>query len=392
MQKTSMHVLVIPTWYPNGKDKLIGIYHKQFAEALATSGCKVGMLYIDRQGVKQWPRYPFMKKRYRISENGYVTYARRMPDLTKISYSLQMKSYRRVLDRLLREYIKDNGRPDVLHAQVAVPAGYAAVSLGKKYGIPVVITEHASYFERFFTGREGQYCRYALENADAVTCVGDFMLEGYKRHGIKATVLPNIVDCSIFRQPKTKADDGRLHLITVSALRPGKRIDDAIMALKRLKEEDRLPDFLYTVVGDGAKEAELKALAEREKMTDNVVFVGRKTREEIAALLAGADVLLMVSDIETFGIPAVEALAAGVPVVSTKCKGPEAFLTPDVSELCPCGSVSALADAIDRMVKRLATISEETVRATADRYDAPAVAQSAKELYADCLSRKKSNA
>ena len=60
------------------------------------------------------------------------------------------------------EYVKENGKPDILHAQVTLPAGYATCVIGKKYNIPVVITEHASYFKRFFEGRSNTLYRMFL--------------------------------------------------------------------------------------------------------------------------------------------------------------------------------------------------------------------------------------
>lgn len=76
MQKNSpLHVLVIPTWYPNGEDKLIGVYHKLFCTALAEYGVKTNMLYADRQGLSSLPKYPTMQKLYEESNIGYVTTA-----------------------------------------------------------------------------------------------------------------------------------------------------------------------------------------------------------------------------------------------------------------------------------------------------------------------------
>ena len=157
MENTNMHVLVVATWYPGGWDKLLGIYHKQFCKALAENGVKVNMLYVDRQAISSLPRYPFMQKYCALPEDGgYTTYCQKMLNASRISFDLQMRLYTKKLDALYRKYEAIHGKPDVLHAQVTVPAGYAACMVGKKYGIPVVITEHASYFERFFRGKEGK--------------------------------------------------------------------------------------------------------------------------------------------------------------------------------------------------------------------------------------------
>ena len=153
MQKNSpLHVLVIPTWYPNGEDKLIGVYHKLFCTALAEYGVKANMLYVDRQGLSSLPKYPTMQKLYEESNIGYMTYCRRMLDISKFSADAQLSAYYRTVEKLYKAYVKKHGKPDILHAHVTVPAGYAAAKLGEKYHIPVVITEHSSYFERFFEG------------------------------------------------------------------------------------------------------------------------------------------------------------------------------------------------------------------------------------------------
>ena len=101
-----MNILEIPSWYPNGTDKLMGIYHKEFCEAL--SKCKdidVNMLYIDRQRLNAPLKYITMKKEEVIQENGYQVYIQKMLDVHKISFDLQMKSYVRALDKAFQNYL-----------------------------------------------------------------------------------------------------------------------------------------------------------------------------------------------------------------------------------------------------------------------------------------------
>lgn len=379
--RSDLHILVIATWYPHGKDKLIGIYHKHFCQALAKTGVKVNMLHVDRQAISLAFKYPFMKKTYEEACEGYTTYFQRMLNLSRISFDLQVKRYTKRLEKLYYRYEKIHGKPDVLHAQVTVPAGYAACVLAKKLGIPVVITEHATYFQRFMSGKEGKYAKYALENAAALTCVGRFMQKIYKEdYGLTAQLLPNIVNSASYRLPR-EPRDSVLRLASVCALRDSKRIDFAIRALRILRDKNALPEFQYTVVGDGYCAEQFEAASKEMQMDDCVRFVGRKNTDEIAQILAGTDILLVASDVETFCIPAVEGLAAGVPVVSTKCGGPEDFLTPECSELCEVDDPTSMADAILRMYNRLDSMDVDTIRQVALQFDGEAVANKAIAIY-----------
>lgn len=385
---SSLHVLVLCTWYPSPKDRLIGIYHKIFCKALADHGVKANMLFVERLPFSNCLRYPFMKKYSEEHNEGYVTYFRKMVHLGRLSYDLHMRSYVKNVERLYRHYEKLHGKPDVIHAQVTTPAGYAACILGKKLGIPVVITEHATYFETFFSGKDAPYAQYALKNADRLTCVGKFMVDIFARNGGDGMqVLPNIVDCSTFSGPKVKKTDDVLRLTTVCALRPQKEIQVAAAALKLLLEKDDFPAFRYTVVGDGHYGDFYKNAVKELGMEDYVDFVGRKDSTEIAQILSQTDILLMPSSMETFGIPAIEALAAGVPVVSTRCCGPEGFLTPECSEMSDVNDPQGFADAIERMVRRLPTMNEQAVRAVAAQFDSEAVAKQAVAIYREIMKK-----
>lgn len=385
-----LHVLVVTTWYPNGKDKLIGNYHKLFCTAVSKVGVKVNMIYVDRQGLSDLPRYPMMKKTYVDNNDGYKTYGRLELDIGRFSMDMQMNSYVKKAEKLYKAYVRENGKPDVLHAQVTVPAGYAACKIGEKYGIPVLLTEHATYFERFFGGNEEKYARYVMKHAK-VTVVGNYMVD-YLRdvQGVESSVLPNIVDTAVFRVPRKPHDSSVYNIATVAGLRPGKATDDAIRAVKLLCDKNPDKKFKYTIVGEGQEEANFKALSKELDMDGIIEFVGKKEAFEIAEILSTTDTLLMPSEIETFGIPAVEALSAGVPVVCTRCKGPEGFLYPDCSEFCDVHDIEGMADAIMRMYEREKNgeIDHEDIRKYAEPFSAEAVANSAVACYEELLGRK----
>ena len=380
------HILVIPTWYPKGRDALMGIYHKTFSKVLAQTGkVKVNMLYVDRVGVKQLPQFPFMKKQYTEPCEGYTMYARRMMSRAKISFDWQTKAYARVMEKAFLDYVKKEGKPDILHAHVAVPAGYGAALIGKKYGIPVLLTEHA--YSPWAKRDPQKFARYVAQNAK-ITTVSTFLQEMLReKYGTDSDLLPNVVDTTVFEVPRAPINDGVYRLVTVSALRPGKCVDDTIKALKLLRDREQIGKFEFTVVGNGQSEDLFKQAAIDLGMTDCVKFVGRKEPAEAAQYLSHADTLVLASNFETFGIPALEALAAGVPVVCTRCSGPETFLDESCAELCEYENPEDLARAIKAMYERRGTFDESALRNVARTYGSEAIANRALAIYAELLQK-----
>ena len=381
-----MHVLVIPTWYPNGADKLIGIYHKEYCEALANNNVKVNMLYIDRQKISHPIKYLMMNKKEFIKEKNYNIYIRKNFDIRRISYSISMNNYYKSLEKEFKLYIKENGLPDILHAQVTIPAGYAVCKLGKKYNIPVVVTEHATYFERFFNEENIKYSEYVLNNSYYSTVskyMADIILKKYKQ----CDVLPNLIDVENFMLPRKKIDG--LKLITVVALRRVKRVDDTIKALKIIIEEKGIKNASLTVVGDGQDASYFKEKCHELNMDKYVTFVGKKTKKEVAELLNKHNIYVMSSEIETFGIPAIEAFASGMPVVATKCLGPEEFVDNKSGKLIEVGNINEMVDAILDVYNNIDKYDINYIRSIANRYSGKSVTDKAIKIYKELLKDKK---
>lgn len=380
-----MNILVIPSWYPNGTDKLMGIYHKEFCEALVKrDNMNVNMLYLDRQRLSSPLKYLFMPKKEIIQEEGYKTYMRKMLDLHKISFDIEMKKYARVLEKAFKDYIKENPKPDIIHAQVTNPAGYAACKLGKKYNIPVVVTEHATYYERFFKGEDYKYGKYVLDNS-YFTTVSAYMKKEILKMSNQCDVLANLVDTENFKKERKKVKG--LRLVTVVGLRKVKRVDDIMAALKILIDEHKIKDAKLTVVGDGFDEEYYKNRCQELGMEKYVDFVGRKNKEEIANILLKNNIYVMASEIESFGIPAIEAFASGLPVVATKCLGPEEYVDDKCGKLISIGDPKEMAEAILEVYQNLDKYNIKYLRSVADRYGAKSVTDKAIKIYKELLKK-----
>lgn len=377
-----MNVLVIPSWYPSGADKLMGVYHKEFCIALLKQkDINVNMLFIDRQMLSKPFKYLFMKKEEVILEQGYNVYVTKMLDLNKINFDLQMKSYVRKMEKAFKKYLKNNDKPDVIHAEVTIPAGYAATVIGKKYNIPVLVTEHASYFKNFFQGKMRKYGEYVLHNARFST-VSNYMAKEILKVKDICDVLPNTVEIEKFNKDK-KTVKG-LRLVVVSAFRKGKRIDDAIAAVKVIVEEMKFKDVKLTIVGEGLDnyyQERCLALG----MDEYVQFVGRKNKEEVAEILKNNNILVITSAMETFAIPGIEALAAGIPVVATKCLGPEEYIDDKCGKLIDVGDIKGMASAIMEVYQNLDKYDLKYLRKVAQNYSDNSVAKRAIKMYKELI-------
>ncbi len=374
-----LHVLVVPSWYPNGVDKLMGKYHIDFAQSLAQDNrFKVNLLYIDRQGLSMIKSYLFSKKDYVEEFELFKTYGKKMLDLSRFGFDIQMKAYKKALFKAYKNYEKLNGKPDVLHAHVSIPSGYACCELSKKIGVPVIMTEHFSEFSKFFKDPYKKYNDVVMKHAK-ITCVSDFMTEEYRKNGIKAEVLPNVVNCKTFDKKRVNSNVPRFNIVSVCAMRPGKKLENIIEAIKILKKE--IPFIHYSAIGDGELEDFYKQYAKNSGVNNSIKFLGRKNHNEIAEIFTEMDCMVISSEFETFGIPAVEALAAGLPVVSTKIHGPMMFLNNKCSVLCEVNNVNDLARAIKEMYDRLNEFDNDKLKEVAKRYDSKRVTELSYDYY-----------
>lgn len=377
-----MKVLVIPSWLPFGEDKLMGIYHKDFTEALNEhKNIKANILFLYRQRLKNPLKYLFNEKEEIIKEKNYNIYINKVLNLKSINYKLNLYYYTKKLEKSYLKYEEIFGKPDIIHAHVTLPAGYASAKLGKKYDIPVLITEHFSKFNSFFEGKNNKYAMYALKNSTYST-VSNYMTE---KVGTDCKVIPNLVDTSEFFSSKNK--NNTLKLVSVSALRPGKYIDVTLKAIKILIDKYNIKDISFDIVGDGELMEEYKKLTTELNLNNYVTFLGRKNiKKDIAKILSNKSILIISSDKETFSIPGIEALASGIPIVSTRCKGPEEYIDDKCGVLCNVNDPEDMAKAIIKCSKTEYNINY--LKSIAKKYDKKVVIENVYKIYKDMLKGK----
>lgn len=243
---------------------------------------------------------------------------------------------------------------DIIHAHYAIPhavsAYLACQILGEESKLKTVTTLHGT--DITLIGLDPGFLpliRFSIEKSDAVTAVSRFLAEKTKTgFNVKRdiNVINNFVDTELYsRQPCTPfkrqiAPNNEKILMHISNFRPVKRVADTIHIFAKVLE--KIPSKLV-LVGDGPDRVECERLSREIGIADHVRFLGKQTA--LPELLSSADLFLLPSQSESFGLSALEAMSCGVPVVATSMGG-----IPEVIVHGENGYIAELGD-IERMAK-----------------------------------------
>jgi N-acetyl-alpha-D-glucosaminyl L-malate synthase BshA len=242
---------------------------------------------------------------------------------------------------------------DILHVHYAIPhsiSAYLAKMMLTDRVVPFVTTLHGT--DITLVGNDRSYLpitRFGIEKSDAVTAVSEYLKQRTVQEfqiNRPIEVVPNFVDCDVYGpaqdrslRKKYAADDEGI-LIHISNFRPVKRVDDVvgIFAAVRKKRKARL-----LMVGDGPERPKAEWLARTHGVAEDVLFVGKQN--DMSQLLAISDILLLPSELESFGLVALEAMACEVPVVASRVGGiPEVVRDGVDGYLHEVGNIQSMAE------------------------------------------------
>jgi N-acetyl-alpha-D-glucosaminyl L-malate synthase BshA len=242
-------------------------------------------------------------------------------------------------------------RLDLFHVHYAIPhaiTGFLAQQMLGRDAPRLITTLHGT--DVTLVGQDRSFfeiTRFGIERSQGVTAVSEFL----KRMTVEEfevskpiEAIPNFVDLSLYA-PRAHRDRSAVAgpddhvLLHVSNFRPVKRVLDVVRIFARVNRE--VPSVLL-MAGEGPERASAQALARRLGVVDRVRFMGRQ--DHIDDILALADVFLLPSELESFGLSALEAMASGVPVVGSDAGGlPEVVKHAETGFLLPVGDVEGMA-------------------------------------------------
>ena len=249
---------------------------------------------------------------------------------------------------------------DLLHVHYAIPHSISAIlareSLKPKRRLPVITTLHGT--DITLVGADRSYLpitRYGIVQSDGVTAISHYLKDATREifHFDEITVIPNFVCQSDYaRHPvddlrRSLAPEGEPLLVHVSNFRPVKRPVDCVEILARVL--DKKVGTRLVMVGDGSERPNCEHRARKLGISDRCVFVGKQPK--IVDYLSAADVLLLPSEQESFGLAALEAMACEVPVVASRVGGiPEVVTDGETGFLSEVGDVDKMAKDASRLL------------------------------------------
>lgn len=369
-----MEILVVTNGIPTPKYPLLGIFEFDQAKALAAMGHNVFLAGIDLRSFRR-------KRKWGIflgEKEGVKWFVIAIP-IGAVPLQMKCLIGKKVLNVLYKKIFANKDKPDIIHAHFT-DMGFIASDLAKKQNIPLVITEHSSLINRdkiepsLF---KIAYCGY--NSATQIVSVSNALKEKiYLNFGIESKVIPNIVALEEFFYAPQKHEGFRF--VITANLVPIKCHRLLIQAFTSVYATHQ--DVFLDIVGDGRLRNELEELVDAMNLKNRVCFHGLLPRKRIAELYRSCDCFVLPSSSETFGVAYIEAMVSGLPVIATKCGGPEDFISEETGILVSTGNLEELEKSMVYIYDHYEKYDRKAISCyAANRFSANKIAEEITSVY-----------
>lgn len=346
-----MHILEIPSFFtPYG-----GEFCLEQAKALKALGHEVRILSCVQLGATiglkdylclPYRRYEHLRDEVTICQS----YQRGLPKMVRHN----VKRWVGIVYSMFCDYVKKYGKPDILHAHCAKWAGYAAMRLGKAYGVPYVITEHLplmvledEFGKAPSTAWQIPLLKQAYEQAAMVLPVSEELVEDiacYFGKGYRWQYLSNVVDTDFFHyQPRPSREGRSFRFCCVADNSYRKGYDMLLPAFEQLRGSGANAEL--KIAGRGTDTAKF-----RTQLSEGMVSYGWVDRVAVRELLYESDALVLASRSEVQPLVLLEAMSTGIPVISTECV-PQNLRIDNGCVIVPIDDIDALSAAMRQVME-----------------------------------------
>jgi len=347
-----MKILIITSIYPkNGS--IQGVFVQEQARALsAKHQITVAHVFVDYEKFD-----PFFKSSISLEMDGAVNvYALRVsrsfPVYNQINFIYTAYS-------VLKNKLLPSAGFDCIHCHFSYPSGVIAAFLKRNFKFPILITEHSRLTAAYKTLFHKILSKYALRKSDEIIAVSSplkYEIEAYVNRQVR--VIYNHVDLSRFKIQKKK-NNSKVDIGFLGGLyNDTKGLDLLLNAVSKLD----FSNWILHVGGDGPLLKHYKEMAQKLGIETKCLFLGQINPENISYFYSNLDFFVVASRYETFGIVLIEAMASGLPVLATRCGGPESIVTPQVGLLIDKDNIDELNSGIKKIISMLNAFQAESIR------------------------------
>jgi glycosyltransferase involved in cell wall biosynthesis len=354
-----IRLLTFSTLYPSGERPNHGIFVETRLRHLLESGA------VTTTVVAPVPWFPsgaarlgswgsFARTALRETRHGIDVHHPRYAVIPKVGMTLAPWLLYRAMLPFMRRLLATGAGFDAIDAHYLYPDGVAAVWLGKRLGIPVVVTARGtdvSLIPRYAMPR--RLIQGAIRDAAALITVSLALKEALvalDAPEAKVTVLRNGVDAALFHPPHDRAAARATLGLTGPTLLSVGLLIDRKGHHRIIEAMPSLPEYTLLIVGEGPERARLAALVERLGVGDRVRLIGARPHADLPAFYGAADALVLASSREGWANVLLEAMACGTPVIASNIWGnPEVVRSPAAGLIMQANSAAGIVAATQRL-------------------------------------------
>lgn len=350
-----MKVFMISQGYPSTEYPMNGIHQFAYAKALAKHGIDVVFLALDVRSFRRKRKWGYEK----LNLDGIPVYALNIP-LGRINPKLMGKISSIGFNKLMKRVIANEGEPDIVHSHFTETSYAVALSNRGKY--PHIVSEHSSAVNKIskteMSAELYETAYFTYHNCDRLV-VGSpiFQSRIEELFGILPICIPTIANTDYFNLSDFTPEKYRV--VSVGNLKEAKGHRDVIQAFHDgLKEIDAS----LVIIGEGEDRHVLESMIKDYNEQDRITLLGQKNLDFIAREFSQSSLFVLASHSETYGKVYVEAMNAGLPIITTENGGSEHFVKPFNGVIAKVNDTESLSNAFIYMYENKDNFDKKRIR------------------------------
>lgn len=356
MKEKKLNILFISGWYPNRVLPTLGNFVQKHAEAVAlNSNVTVLNVWPDKNCINDIEFTESNINNVYTINVYYKKVRNKIPVFSQIQKFFRIKNaYRMGVEIVNNRY----SHIDIIHHNILYPSGIVTLVLHKTKKIPFIVTEHSTAYLKSknikIGGIEKFLSKKICASAGFITPVSEDLKKAMINHGYNGNyeIIYNVVDTKLFYPGETKQKKERTRFLHISTLDDShKNISGILNAIAELSNVTK--DFTFLFAGDGDINPHIEKAKKLGIYNTFAFFEGTKTTSEIADLMRKSDSFVMFSNYENLPVVIIEALACGLPIVSSDVGGIHEHVNENRGILVHPKDEKALANALDQTMTKI---------------------------------------